>query len=157
MLGKHAQRYHAGPDQEKSYEVSPRGDLRSFLTRILCCEYFTCLHFFSPGGLRNRSAAFWLASSVRLESLPPSAGVLSFPSAQNARPFSSKARRDSSGSCRSPHAPLVRVAQAGRDTHLPCALHIQLGFPEAPAGRKTASAGVHCAEFRVVAAPPAIS
>jgi len=30
MLGKHAQSHHAGPDQEKDYEVSPRGDLGCF-------------------------------------------------------------------------------------------------------------------------------
>src|SRR5579872_5952670 len=108
MLGKHAQGYHASRDQEKAYEVSPRGDLRGVLKRILCCVYFTCLHFFSRGGIPNLSAAFWLASSVRLASLPPSADVLSFPSVQNARPFSSKAHRDSAGSCRSPHAPRVQ-------------------------------------------------
>src|SRR6266851_5184819 len=109
--------------RESPRDVSMKRSLTHF--RVCCREYFICLHVFSPGGLLNDSTAFWLSSSVRLASLPPSADALSFPSVQNGRPFSKRVRRDSAGSCRSLHAPLVRAALAARDAPSPCALHIQ--------------------------------
>src|SRR5579864_3923800 len=87
--------------------------------------------------------------------LSPSADALSFPSGQNAQPFSNRLLRNTAGSCRSPHAPLVPAPQAARGAPLPSARRIQSGLAGKPARQRTASAAFHCAESPAAAALPA--